>query len=346
MNTIIDTIVSLGGTCFYTGVPLRNKLLGHPDNTFEILVYGISQEELTDIVEKNPIIQGIGTFKCILGIQDLNTEIDFTINSIYENCITHKIYDPHNGLIDLKAGIIRISRKTLQQKPIKLIEGCRLTAELGFKLSLDTWFEFFDQARLAKFINGSEIKKELINILMLPMPSIAFKLLQETRILEAILPELASCENVIQSRRSGVKNVFEHIMYTLDAADNDLSIRLVMLFHDIAKPMTLELGEDGKIHFFHHELLGSRIAKQYLKFWDFDKDTIQKVSHLILYHMFDADPRLTDKSVRRLIKKVGKDLIYDLLKVRIADRLGTPNKISMKKIKVLKKKIDKELPNL
>jgi poly(A) polymerase/tRNA nucleotidyltransferase (CCA-adding enzyme) len=83
-----------------------------------------------------------------------------------------------------------------------------------------------------------------------------------------------------------------------------------------------------------------------MRYWGFDKDLIQKVSHLVLHHMFDADPRLTDKSVRRLIRKVGKDLIYDLLKVRIADRLGTPNRISMKKIKLLKKKIDKEIVDI
>jgi tRNA nucleotidyltransferase (CCA-adding enzyme) len=181
---------------------------------------------------------------------------------------------------------------------------------------------------------------------LLDKPSTAVKLLQETRVLEAIFPELAACENVIQNKRAGVKNVFEHVMYTLDAAEKDLTIRLTMLFHDVAKPQTLELGEDGKIHFFRHEVVGARLAKQYLKYWAFDKDLVQKVSQLVLHHMFDADPRLTDKSVKRLIKKVGKDLIYDLLKVRIADRLGTPNTISMKKIKVLKKKIDKEIDNI
>ena len=62
--------------------------------------------------------------------------------------------------------------------------------------------------------------------------------------------------------------------------------------------------------------------------------------------MFDAAPNITDKAVRRLIKKVGKEHIYDLLLVREADRSGSPEKISMKKIKSLRKKIDKEIGNV
>jgi hypothetical protein len=93
-------------------------------------------------------------------------------------------------------------------------------------------------------------------------------------------------------------------------------------------------------------LEGSKLAKQYMKHWGFTREQINKVSRLVLHHMFDADPKITDRSIRRLIKKVGKDIIYDLLKVREADRSGAPEKISMKKIKNLRKKIDKEINNV
>ena len=358
MTNLIKTIISLGGTCFFTGVPLRNVLLGRAENNSEILLYGMTAEELQIVLEKSGhecipktlAIKtpdgGVHTFRIITGIHDLNTPSDFTIHSIYMNCDTKQIYDPFDGLKDLKAKTIRIERAALQSKPIKLLEACRLTAELEFTMNLGTWYELYDQARLARHINVTELAPELINILMLVQPSVAFKLMQETRLLEFVLPELAACENIMQNKRSGVHNVFEHIMYAIDAADRDLPIRLTVLFHDIAKPQTLEIADDGKIHFFKHEILGSKIAKQYMRYWGFDKDMIQKVSHLVLHHMFDADPRLTDKSVRRLIRKVGKDLVYDLLKVRIADRLGTPNRISMKKIKLLKKKIDREITGI
>lgn len=358
MTDLIRTLVSLGATCFYTGVPLRNVLLNQPEINSNILLYGMSSEELQIVLDKSDYEcipgslavkttdGGVHTFRIITGIHDLHTAADFTIHTIYMNCETKQIYDPNDGLKDLRAKTIRIERTALQTLPIKLLEACRLVAELNFTLTLATWYELYDQARLAKYISVDELTPEIIRILMLPKPSITLKLMQETRIMEFILPELAACENVLQNKRSGVHNVFEHIMYAVDASDQDLPIRLTALFHDIAKPQTLEIAEDGKIHFFKHEILGSKLAKQYMRYWGFDKDLVQKVSHLVLHHMFDADPRLTDKSVRRLIRKVGKDLIYDLLKVRIADRLGTPNRISMKKIKLLKKKIDKEIVNI
>ena len=347
MLELVKIIHGLGGTCYYTGVSLRNQLLNSGDaEASEILVHGVSQEELQHIIEQGEFTVGKNSIKLIDGIKDLNELKDLTINSIFQNPITGAIYDPHNGMLDLHNKSIRISRGAIQNNPIKMVEACRTSSELGFTVHVETWFELYDQARLIKFVPNDQLRDEMIKILMSAKPSIVFKLLQETRILESLLPELAACENIIQSKRLGVKNVFEHVMYTLDAADLDISIRLTMLFHDIAKPQTLEIGEDGKIHFFRHEVLGSHIAKQYMRTWGFSKDEIHKVSSLVLYHMFDADPRLTDKAVRRLIKKVGKELIYDLLKVRIADRLGTPNHISMKKIKVLKKKIDKEIQNI
>ena len=357
MEDTINTLVSLGGTCLYTGIPLRNKLLKKIDINGDILLYGVSAEELKVVLEKsgyellNPTVVkttdgGIHSFRVINGIQDLLDLTDFTIHSIYANCKTGQIYDPHSGITDLNGHLIRTTRKVLQDNPVKLLEACRLTAELGFTLTTETWYELYDQARLAKFIVPKLLRQELTNILLLDRPSPVFRLLQDTRLLEFILPELAGCENILQNRRSGVKNVYEHIMYALDASERELSIRLIILFHDIAKPQTLAITDDGKIHFFKHEILGSKIAKNYMRYWEFDKDITYKVSQLVLHHMFDADPRLTDKSVRRLIKKVGKDLIYELLKVRIADRLGTPNKISMKKIKVLKKKIDKEITKI
>lgn len=357
MKQLIETIHSLGGTCYYTGIPLRNELLGLVSNETSILVYGISEAELKIILEQSgcelistfvikDVDQKIHTFKLINSIHDLHNQSDFTIHSIFKHGMTGTIYDPHGGMSDLTNRLIKIHVNAIQSNPIKMLEACKLVAELGFVLHFETWFALYTEARIIKHVNPLEIGTELSKILALTNPSKTFKLLQETRLLEFVLPELSACETILQNKRSGVRNVFEHILYTLDAAENDPLIRFTMLFHDIAKPQTLELGEDGKIHFFKHEIVGSKLAKQYLKAWGFDKDFISNVANLVLHHMFDADPRLTDKSVRRLIKKVGKSLIYDLLKIRVADRLGTPNKISMKKIKLLKKKIDKEIDNV
>lgn len=356
-------VKAAGGACYYYGESLRNYLLKKPTPVLHIAMYHMLLAQLNPILNEmefnylyfpGHIELRHGETKYMISEMSDRLEAhtglsgprDFTIDSIYSDCATDAVYDPHGGVSDLKSKLLKISKDGLLDQPIRMIQAARLSAELGFTLAVETWFSVYELAIGIKHVDPKRIHDELDKILSLPKPSVAFKLLQSTRILEYLLPELASCETIIQNKRAGVHNVFEHTMYALDAAHPDPVIKMTMLFHDIAKPQTIEYSDDGKIHFFRHDVVGARIAKTYLKAWGYDKDFINKVSTLITHHMFDAAPNITDKAVRRLIKKVGKDHIYDLLLVREADRLGSPEKISMKKIRSIRKKIDKEIVNL
>jgi HD superfamily phosphodiesterase len=114
----------------------------------------------------------------------------------------------------------------------------------------------------------------------------------------------------------------------------------------MAKPAALEITTEGKMHFFKHEQLGAKLANDYMTKYGLSKSLIDKVKLLIENHMFDADPKLTPKGVRRLIKRVGVEHIFDLIKVREADRQGSPVPPSNSKIELLKSKIEKELANV
>ena len=356
MHILVLEIGANGGSSYHTGISLRNKLLNITNKLEELLVYGISKEKLEEILTRLEIpfsknsktswITDEFQIELISDTYRLYYQSDFTINCINVNALTADVIDPYSGLNDLRKHIVRIDKEVLINNPNKLIEACRLTSELDFSLDTETWFNIYDNSRLIKLVEMSKIKEELEIIFKQDAPSTAIKYMQETRLLEYILPELAGCENIMQSKRDGVKNVFEHTMYSIDAVKKDIDLRLTMLFHDIAKPQTMECSEDGIIHFFKHEVIGAKIAKKYLKVWGFSKETVQKVTHLISHHMFDADPKLTDRGVRRLVRKVGEDYIYDLLKVREADRRGTPKTISMKKIKLLKKRVDKAIDDI
>jgi tRNA nucleotidyltransferase/poly(A) polymerase len=348
-------VAAAGGQTFHTGPSLRNSLLGLPYYWTHLAVVGLSRAQVVHILEKleQEIISEDAThivtannglaITLVQNIQELSEQTDFTIHSIYHDTLTGAVFDPFHGALDLKNKIIRAPRRVFLGSPIKMVEACRLVGELGFTLNVETWFELYNNAQVVKHVNPDILRKELSTILMLPAPSVVFKQLQEARLLEYIIPELARCPAIIQSKRSGVKDVFEHIMYALDACERRLDLRLVILFHDIAKPQTLHCDPNGTIHFFKHEIYGSKIAKEYLKYWNFPKEIVHKVSHLILHHMFDADPGMVDKTVKRLIRKVGREHIFDLLKVREADRGGTSVKPSMRKIKNLRKKIERLL---
>lgn len=354
---MVNSLLALGADVFYTGEPLRNKLLG---KTFQheyehLLVSNITAEDIRAVAEtlslkinsfsKEEINVDGFRIQIITSPQDIYNRLDFTINLICMDAVTGTVYDPFGGIDDLNASLLRAKKEIFLNDPIKMVSACRLTVELGFELAIETWFDIYENARIIKHANPHAIGSEFIKIFEYSLSSKALRLMHELRLMQFIIPELSACSSVVQSKREGVSNVLEHILYTIDAATAP-HLKMVMLFHDIAKPLTLSISDEGTIHFFKHEVIGATIAKMYLKKWGFIKEEIDKITHLIAQHMFDADPKMTAKGIRRLIKKVGEEHIYDLLLVREADRSGSAKPVSMKKLRLLKRKIENELHNI
>jgi putative nucleotidyltransferase with HDIG domain len=100
-------------------------------------------------------------------------------------------------------------------------------------------------------------------------------------------------------------------------------IRLASLLHDIGKPRS-KRGEGSNSTFYGHEIIGARMTAKILERLRFSKKIIEKVVKLVRCHLFYYDTEeVTDSSVRRLIQRVGPENIYDLVKVREADRIGS-----------------------
>jgi tRNA nucleotidyltransferase (CCA-adding enzyme) len=99
--------------------------------------------------------------------------------------------------------------------------------------------------------------------------------------------------------------------------EKDKVLRLAMLFHDMGKPGAITMDDKGIHHFHGHNELSSHIAKDVLRRLRFDNDTIHKVERLVYFH--DYRPALTDKSVRKFVAKIGKDLFPLYILVQTAD---------------------------
>jgi len=100
-------------------------------------------------------------------------------------------------------------------------------------------------------------------------------------------------------------------------------VRLAALLHDIAKPQTKKII-NGVATFYNHEYAGAKMAKKIMQRLRFSNDDTDKVTNLIRHHMFyyNAD-EVTASSVRRLVRKVGRESLKDLIDLRIGDRLGS-----------------------
>lgn len=245
---------------------------------------------------------------------------DFTINAMAVALDSSEFVDPFDGRRDLSKRIIRmVSPESFPEDPLRMLRAIQFAARFEFTIEPETFRAIIRHSGLIKSVSPERISEELNKLLVLAdRPSIGFRLMHETGLLKQILPEMEEMVNVHQPGGYHKYDVFEHTLHTVDAAPKVLQIRLAALFHDIAKPQTKRaLEEEGKATFYGHEKIGARTALRVMKRLRYSNDMIRAVVILVDKHMFTT--AVTDKGMRRLIRRVGQDLIFNLLDLRRAD---------------------------
>jgi poly(A) polymerase/tRNA nucleotidyltransferase (CCA-adding enzyme) len=151
-------------------------------------------------------------------------------------------------------------------------------------------------------------------------------LANELGVLQYIVPEL---EKGIGVKQNGdhIYVVWEHNIRALNhAVENKwpLHVRLAALFHDISKPETRRWAEEkNDWTFYGHDVVGGRVTKKLMQRLKFPGKITDVVSMLVRYHLFFSDvEKITLSAVRRIVKNVGPENVWDLMKVRACDRIG------------------------
>jgi tRNA nucleotidyltransferase (CCA-adding enzyme) len=253
-----------------------------------------------------------------LTVEDDLGRRDFTINAMAEDLSTGKLVDPLGGRKDIKKRLIRMTHpNSFKEDPLRMLRAIQFSARFEFDLEENTLLSLKENVDLIATIPAERIQEELNKLLLKARyPSNGFRLMQKVGLLEKILPELSNSVRVEQPGGYHAYDVFEHSILTVDNAPRDLVIRLAALFHDISKPETRVLVEDGAT-FYGHEKRGSQLTRRILSRLRYSNQIIEQVSLLVDKHMFTTG--VTDKGVRRLIRKMGVDLIFPLLDLRRAD---------------------------
>jgi poly(A) polymerase/tRNA nucleotidyltransferase (CCA-adding enzyme) len=254
---------------------------------------------------------------------------DFTVNAIAYNILKGQIVDLYKGQYDLDNKVLRTvgdPGDRFEEDALRMLRAIRFSAELGFMINTETQNAIFEMKRFMNNVSRERIRDEFTKIIMSKNPMIGLMMTQKLGILEFIAPVLENMVGVNQNKQAHLYDVWEHSLRTLQhAADKELSLvlRLAALFHDIAKPQTKrEVG--GKTTFYGHDVVGARIARETLSNLNFSKEIIDKVTNFVRWHMFFSDTEeITPSAVRRLIRNVGKDNIWDLMELRKCDRIGS-----------------------
>lgn len=264
--------------------------------------------------------------------QDLKDDLgrrDFTINAIAYSPSKGHTFDLYDGIKDIERKVLRTVGNPDQrfgEDALRLLRAVRFAAQLDFTIDQDTFVSLCVNHETLKNVSRERIKDEFSKLLMTSNPSVGMFLLMRSKLLEHISQDLQNAVGVSQNKQAHKYDVFEHLVRSLQyAADQgfDLNLRLAALFHDIAKPHTKRVT-NGKTTFFGHEVVGERVTRITLEQLKFSRETIEYVSKLVRWHMFFSDPdEITLTAVRRMIARVGEAAMWDLIKLRQCDRIGT-----------------------
>jgi len=257
---------------------------------------------------------------------------DFTINAIALRVIENEeeIVDQFEGKKDLQKGIIRTvgtPHDRFIEDALRILRAVRLATELEFTIDPETEKAVVEHAHLLKNISAERIRDEFSKILNSDRPMRGIELCRKLQILKHIIPELE--EGIGKTQRGEhIYDVYEHSLRTLEHSAKkkyNLDTRIASLLHDIGKPATRRLDEKRSIYTFHgHDVVGARMAKKILERLKYPNATIEKVGKLVRWHMFFSDTEtITLSAVRRMIRNVGVENIWELMNVRICDRIGT-----------------------
>jgi len=344
-----------------TGIPLNDlcsllSRFGKVDlvgKSFGVIKFSpfnrFNSEQVFDIaIPRKEISTGLGhkDFKVDydhnLRVEDDLLRRDFTINAMAEDLSTGKLVDPLEGRKDIKKGLIRITNPdSFKEDPLRMLRAIQFAARFEFVLEENTLKSLKENVDLIITVSAERIQEELNKLLLkAKYPSTGFRLMQNVGLLERILPELAKGVGVDQPGGYHAYDVFEHSILTVDFAPRDLVIRLAALFHDMSKPETKVLTPDGAT-FYGHEKRASRVTTKVLQRLRYSNQIIEQVSLLVDKHMFTTG--VMDKGVRRLIRKMGEDLVFPLLDLRRADVVAQGKGGDTKDVDELEERIRLEL---
>ena len=363
VHKIIEILEAAGYEAYAVGGCVRDSILGREPNDWDITTSskpeetkrlfartidtGIKHGTVTVMLDKEGFevttyrIDGIYedsrhpkevTFTASLE-EDLKRR-DFTVNAMAYNERTGLV-DIFRGVADIEQGIIRCvgnAEERFTEDALRMLRAVRFSAQLGYGIEEETKRAIRRLAPNLKKISAERIQAELVKLVTSPHPDY-LRTAYETGITKQILPEFDICMETDQNNPHHCYNVGEHILHSMQETSPDKVLRLGMLFHDIAKPQTLSIDDEGITHNKGHAELGEKMTKQILRRLKFDNDTIDKVSKIVLYH--DQEVGLTPSGVRRAVNRMGEEIFTMLFAVQYADVLAQSDYLREEKLQKL-----------
>jgi poly(A) polymerase len=274
---------------------------------------------------------------------------DFTINTLMENLHSGEIIDTLGvARQDLDLRIIRTPtdpRVTFSEDPLRMLRAVRFAARLDFAIEPNTYQAIKDEVERLSIVSNERVRDELTKIISSPGFSRGLELLRKSGLLSQFAPELTAMYGVTQNVYH-IYDVWTHTLKAMEALPGDAGpmLRIAALFHDIGKPGTRSVDENGNVHFYGHQRTGEEIAKKVMRRLRFSNDEIDYVGRIVHMHLRvgEYDCEWSDAAVRRLIRDAGP-LLEDLIALTKADKSASNLDMPSVDLKALRSHMDRVL---
>lgn len=346
--TVVERLERYGYEAYVVGGCVRDSLLGRspkdwdvctnalPEEVlrvfrrFHVIKTGLQHGTVTVMVDHQPV--EVTTFRIdgnytdnrhpdsvnfVSRVEEDLARRDFTINAMAYNP-TRGLVDAFDGQADLRARIIRCVGEPdarFNEDGLRILRALRFAARYNFGIETETAFSIHRNRHLLENVSVERIFSELKGILL--GEGVLGMMQAFPDVFTVIIPELAPGIGFEQHNPHHCYDVWTHTAHAVQAAPADEAVRLALLLHDIAKPATFTRGADGKGHFYGHGTRGAELARSIMHHLKSDNATLQTVVTLVREH--DNTLPTTAPGMRRLIGRLGVELLQQLLAVKQAD---------------------------
>jgi tRNA nucleotidyltransferase (CCA-adding enzyme) len=244
---------------------------------------------------------------------------DFTINAVAWHPLTREVRDPHGGMADLRAGTLRTvgePAERFREDRLRVLRALRFAGRFGLTIDGATWDAARAIADELPALSAERVREELMKTLReVAHPSATLRLYEASGALRSLYPELQACVGV----PDGEADVWTHLLRTADAAPRHRpGLRLTALVHDVGKPR-VPWGQSGAGDFPGHAGVGAAVAREMLRRLKLSNADVDRTVHLVAQHSDLPSPGAPAPELRRWLRRVGPEHVWDLLRLRIAD---------------------------